>query len=37
MTSFWDWQQHFSNEQTRLQAIIKLRWPDGFRCQQGTW
>jgi transposase-like protein len=33
MTSFWDWQQHFSNEQACLQAIIKLRWPDGFRCQ----
>ena len=32
MTNFWDWQQHFSNEQTCLQAIIKLRWPDGFRC-----
>ena len=32
LMSFWDWQQHFSGEQTCLQAIIKLRWPEGFQC-----
>lgn len=32
ITSFWDWQQHFSDERTCLQAIIKQRWPEGFRC-----
>jgi len=38
MTSFWEWQQHFSDEKTCLQAIIKQRWPEGFccpRCQHG--
>ncbi len=32
MTSFWEWQQHFSNEQSCLQAIVELRWPEGFCC-----
>jgi Transposase zinc-ribbon domain/ISXO2-like transposase domain len=31
-TSFWEWQQHFSDEKRCLQALIKLRWPDGFVC-----
>ncbi len=30
--SFWDWQQHFSDERTCLQAIIKQRWSEGFCC-----
>ncbi len=29
ITSFWEWQQHFSDESTCLQAIIKQRWPEG--------
>ena len=32
ITSFWDWQQHFSDERTCLQAITKQRWSEGFRC-----
>jgi len=32
VTSFWDWQQHFPDERTCLQAIIEQRWPEGFRC-----
>lgn len=32
ITSFWAWEQHFSDERTCLQAIIKQRWPEGFRC-----
>ena len=32
ITSFWDWQQHFADEKSCLQAIIKLRWPEGFQC-----
>lgn len=38
ITSFWEWQHHFSDEKTCLQAIIKQRWPKGFccpRCQHG--
>ena len=38
ITSFWEWQQHFSDEKTCLQAIVKQRWPEGFccpRCQHG--
>jgi len=38
ITSFWEWQQHFSDERTCLQAIVKQRWPEGFccpRCQHG--
>lgn len=32
ITSFWDWQQHYSDEGACLQALIKQRWPDGFSC-----
>ena len=32
MTSFWEWQQHFSDEEACLQTIVKLRWPEGFCC-----
>jgi Transposase zinc-ribbon domain len=32
VTSFWEWQQQFSDEKRCLQALIKLRWPEGFRC-----
>ena len=32
MTSFWEWQQHFSDEEACLQAIVKLRWSEGFCC-----
>ena len=32
MTSFWEWQQHFSDEEACLQIIVKLRWPEGFCC-----
>lgn len=32
ITSFWDWQQHYSDERACLQALIKQRWPDGFKC-----
>jgi ISXO2-like transposase domain/Transposase zinc-ribbon domain len=32
VTSFWEWQQQFSDEKRCLQALIKLRWPDGFIC-----
>ena len=32
ITSFWEWKQHFSDENTCLQAIIKQRWPEGFCC-----
>ncbi len=34
ITSFWEWQQHFSDEKACLQAIIKQRWPEGFCCPQ---
>lgn len=34
ITSFWEWQQHFSDEKTCLQAIVKQRWPEGFCCPQ---
>ena len=32
ITSFWEWQQHFSDEKTCLQAIVKQRWPERFCC-----
>ena len=32
MTSFWECQQHFSDEEACLQTIVKLRWPEGFCC-----
>jgi len=32
ITSFWEWQQHFSDEKSCLQAITKQRWPEGFCC-----
>lgn len=31
-TSFWEWQQRFNDYHTCLQAVIELRWPEGFRC-----
>jgi len=33
VTSFWEWQQHFSDEKCCLQALTKLRWPEGFQCE----
>ncbi len=33
VTSFWEWQQQFSDEQHCLQTLIKLRWPEGFHCE----
>ena len=33
VTSFWEWQQHFSDEKRCLQALTKLRWPEGFQCE----
>ncbi len=33
VTSFWEWQQLYSDEKSCLQALIKLRWPDGFKCR----
>jgi transposase-like protein len=33
VTSFWQWQQQFSDEKRCLQALIKLRWPEGFHCE----
>ncbi len=32
LTSFWEWQQHYSDDDACLQAIIKHRWPTGFCC-----
>jgi len=32
ITSFWDWKEHFSDEASCLQAIIKERGPEGFCC-----
>jgi transposase-like protein len=32
VTSFWEWQQHYSDEKSCLQSLIKLRWPEGFKC-----
>ena len=32
ITSFQEWQQHFSDEKSCLQAITKQRWPEGFCC-----
>lgn len=32
ITSFWDWQHHYSDERACLQALIKQRWPAGFSC-----
>jgi len=32
ITSFWDWKEHFSDEASCLQAIIKERWSEGFCC-----
>lgn len=31
--SFWEWQQRYSDEKSCLQELIKLRWPDGFKCR----
>ena len=31
-TSFWEWQQRFSDEKSCPQALINPRWPDGFIC-----
>ncbi len=33
VTSFWEWQQHFSDEMPCLKALVKLRWSDGFVCE----
>lgn len=30
--SFWDWQKQFCDDQSCLQSIIRLRWPEGFQC-----
>jgi transposase-like protein len=30
--SFWDWQQRFADETHCHQALVKLRWPEGFCC-----
>ena len=30
ITSFWEWQQHFSGEEACLQATVKLRGAEGF-------
>ena len=30
--SFWDWQKQFGDEQSCLQSLIRLRWPEGFQC-----
>jgi hypothetical protein len=32
-TSFWEWQQQFPDEKSCLDALIKLRWPEGFWCE----
>jgi hypothetical protein len=33
--SFWQWQQQFSDKKCCLQALVKLRWRDGFVCGCG--
>lgn len=35
ITSFWEWQQHFLNKKSCLQAMTKQRWPAGFSCPKG--
>jgi anaerobic ribonucleoside-triphosphate reductase len=32
VTSFWEWQQRYSNDDTCLAELAKLRWPEGFQC-----
>jgi hypothetical protein len=34
VTSFWEWQQQYVDERRCLQALIKLRWPEGFHCER---
>ena len=34
VTSFWEWQQLYSNDDTCLAELTKLRWPEGFQCPQ---
>ena len=31
ITSFWKWQHRYSDEKAGVQALIKWRWPEGFR------
>jgi len=31
-TSLFDWQKRFSTEQDCIEALIEVRWPDGFVC-----
>lgn len=32
--NFWEWQQLFAEETNCHQALIKLRWPEGFCCHR---
>lgn len=34
---FWAWHQHFGTEKSCLGAIIKLKRPERFPCQQGRY
>ncbi len=32
VTSFWEWQQRYPNDDACLAELAKLRWPEGFQC-----
>jgi len=31
-TSFWEWQEYYSDNATCLEEIMKIRWSNGFQC-----
>lgn len=31
-SSFWEWQQHFPDDEACLKEIASTRWPEGFQC-----
>lgn len=33
-TSFWEWQQQFKDDKACLEAIINLKWQEGFQCSK---
>ena len=32
ITSFWEWQQHYPDNEACLAELATLRWPEGFQC-----
>jgi transposase-like protein len=34
VTSFWEWQQRYSDEKSCIEALIELRWGKGFSCER---